>query len=153
MSFREKFWLSLLMIASSCFACRRPGPVTPQPTLLTVVRVPPPAVYALWLEQLKGCLQYLLRADSTLAFHVVAWHSSVDSLVWFGTPTEEPDGGFPCRGERCLGMTRRDSVVISAQQLGNPVVVKHELLHVLVDSPTESARPHGLPWGFCEFVN
>lgn len=152
MSLRERFWLSLLMIASACVACRHSAPVT-QPTLLTVIRVPPPAAYNVWLDQVKGCLQYLLRADSTLPFHVVIWPASVDSLTWLATPTEDADGGFPCRGERCLGMTRHDSVVVSGQQLGNPVVVKHELLHVLVDSPTESQRPHGLPWGFCEFVS
>lgn len=34
MSFREKLWLSLLMIGSSCWACGRPGalvPMTPRP--------------------------------------------------------------------------------------------------------------------------
>lgn len=123
----------------------------------------PPPIYQAWYISAATCVMGLLDSDST---HLLNYKlnmnapASVLRIKWTAVPTEAHDGSFPCtrRNDRCWGETvSGDSVTphirLSGRLLGVPSLVKHELMHVLVDKgDAEQVKEHGLPWGFCEWL-
>ena len=126
------------------------------PAPLTVYRYPPPPIYTVWLAQLNDCLAFAVQRDTS--FTLEAPIDSVEQIVWLAVPTEHWDGSWLREGNHYWGMHTgesgvADTIYISGQVLLNPRIVKHELMHIRVRSPTERlVGAHGSPWGLCEYI-
>jgi hypothetical protein len=87
----------------------------------------PPSVYREWWAKTEACSG--LRGD----FDRVKW-----SVV--------PGHSFPCASGRCAGHWEpRHEVFIAEQWLMNEMVVRHEMLHDLLDRAGHPAPPFGNP--------
>ena len=124
--------------------------VAPDPVLYTYHIYPFP-LYQQWLIEARGCAMEAASIDSTFTIDSSKLNYTIDSLSWFAVPTERSDGRFAWRGQLMSGAITGDSIYLSGQGLYYRRLVKHELLHVFVISPTENIYgEHGRPWGYCE---
>lgn len=148
-------WLSrtcLALVLSACVLFTKPTNTRP----IAFYTVLPHPLYQQWLLEVQSCAVETAKVDSS--FRVVKLLTSVDEITWLIIPTEMPDGTFQWGNGRYyygmrVGPIDSDTIFLSGQGLMRKWLVKHELLHVIVDSPTETRETgHGRPWGFCEFI-
>ena len=124
--------------------------MAPDPTPY-VYHIHPFAFYQQWLIEVRGCAIETASIDSTFTIDSSKLNYTIDSLSWFAVPTERLDGRFAWRGKLMSGAINGDSLYLSGQGLYYRRLVKHELIHVFVVSPTEDIYgEHGRPWGYCE---
>ena len=145
-----KRFLHLLPLLA-CLSCGvRLVRAAPDP-LLYAYHIYPYPFYQQWLAEVRFCALDAARSDDAFQIDTSRLRYTIDSLDWFAVPTERPDGRFAWRGKLMSGAIDGDSVYLSGQGLYYRRLVKHELLHVLVNSPTENTYgEHGRPWGYCE---
>ena len=152
---------AVLLLGLSCCA-RGPVPLLPAPYRIPGFSITPPPTYALWFAQAHNCAFRLrsIMGDSA-RFTVDAQAVDLSQITWIAVPTERPDGRFAAgvflnRDSLFVyGMTsgQGDTIWLPAPRLDATWIVKHEAMHVFVQSPSElNYGPHGLPWGFCEFL-
>lgn len=109
------------------------------------------------LAEVIGCAVWVRSFYNT--FDIRDTIPNVGMIVWRAVPTEFPDGGFLCTrrvgicwGETFDGDSLRPVIRLSARLMHRVPLIKHELLHIVVQSKGEDHVPdHGLPWGFCEW--
>lgn len=140
--------LALLTLAAAC-----PGPRHPE--LRFLAEFPPPPEYFIWATEVANCVRILDPLDSTWTSERL--DATPDSIVWVAVPSERPDGSFEIKGLRYLGLrigaVGADTIFVSGQHMLSKSLIKHELMHVYVNSETERTHgAHGPPWGLCEFV-
>jgi len=119
-------------------------------------------IYYKWFTEAHSCalnLQRLKGDSANFTVDTVAYELS--KITWIAVPTEREDGRFlgmiTSRGDSVwvMGMTAAslDTIWIAMPLIQNPIIVKHEAMHVVVHSPGEFViGKHGLPWGFCEYI-
>lgn len=145
---KRPFALLVLWLAAACGV--RLVRVAPDSTPY-VYHIYPFAFYQQWLVETRDCAIETAGIDSTFTIDSSKLGYTIDSLDWFVVPTERPDGRFAWRGTLMSGAIVGDSLYLSGQGLYYRRLVKHELLHVFVVSPTETIYgEHGRPWGYCE---
>ena len=143
-------------------ACAHPVAHSLEPYRVPGFTFTPPAIYITWFAQAHNCA-FRLRAvmGDSANFTVDSQAVDLSTITWVGVPTERMDQRFlgaisPKRDSMYVwGMTsgHGDTVWLSAQRLESEILVKHEAMHIFVQSPTEfNYGPHGLPWGFCEWL-
>ena len=158
----SKLVIGLSLLAATCLGCVHPTAPVPAPYRIPGFQFAPPPLYVAWFAQAHNCAARLreLLGDSA-AFTVESEAVDVNRITWIAVPTERPDGRFlgmfsPKRDSIYVwGLTavRGDTIWLPAQRLESSVIVKHEAMHVFVQSPSElNFGPHGLPWGFCEWL-
>ena len=144
--------VSIALVLSACVLFTK----APAPRPVWFYGITPHPVYQEWLVEVQRCAVETAKIDS--AFEVVRLLESIEEVTWMVVPTEMPDGTFQWPNGRFyygmrVGPAGKDTIFLSGQGLLRKWLVKHELLHVIVDSPTEtSENGHGRPWGFCEYV-
>ena len=145
--------LLTLFPLTTCIVKRAPPPPIP----VSTYSFDPAPIYDQWLAEVQFCAIATARTDAS--FHIVHVLDSVGSIKWFVVPTERQDGAFlwhdggAYNGIRTGLVGVADTIFLSGQRMLDRRVVKHELLHIIVDSPTERINGmHGRPWGFCEFI-
>jgi hypothetical protein len=119
------------------------------------VEVNPPPIYNQWLGEVEGCVLYMAQFDTT--FKVVKLYNDASELKWIILSSERDNGTIPCIKDgvehSCFALSHPDTIVLSAQYARSMPVVKHELMHQIVDAPGEAVLgPHGAPWGMCEYL-
>ena len=150
--FRLLIAFSLLAVAcGGCFLRYAP----PAPVSNATYIYPPFPIYQKWLMEVEACAVGTSRIDSS--FTIERLLEAVDSVVWIAVPTERSDGRFQAPSGKFfsgmrIGPVGADTIFLSGQGLWSERLVKHELLHIIVASPTEDLPQHGRPWGLCEFV-
>ena len=148
-------WLSIPWVCLLVGCAHRPALSNPHPSTRVVYRYPPPPIYTVWYAEVEGCLAFAAVRDSS--FTLEAPLDSMEQVVWLAVPTEFYDGSWLHHGAHYWGMRTgipgvSDTIYISGQALFNARIVKHELMHVRVRSPTETIMgAHGPPWGLCEY--
>jgi len=156
MTTMERLAVAALLFGMSCCApaFQEDPPIPPAGNAYDVT-IFPGQLHQQWLAEVVDCATAIHAISPTYAIRDTVpsvWH-----IAWRAVPTEHPLGGFACtnRVGMCWGETfEGDSILIriSARALAVKSLIKHELLHVVVDSPNELHVPdHGLPWGFCEW--
>lgn len=84
---------------------------------------PPPSVYATWLEELKTC---------------TSLNGNISEIEWFVLS----GGEFAVDGRRVAGLRWPPNlIVLAAQWLFSEGVVKHEMLHYLLDGDADHGSP------------
>lgn len=158
----EKAALGALLFAATCYGCAHPKPAQLHPYRIPGFEITPPAIYLTWIAQAHNCA-FRLRAvlGDSAQFTVDADAIDLSKITWIAVPTERRDRSFvgeiSPKGDslRVAGLTsaRADTIWIAAPLLEVGEVVKHEAMHVFVHSVSEfNYGPHGLPWGFCEWL-
>lgn len=142
------------LIALALLACT-PKAIQIEPNPEMAVEIEPPQQYNIWLQEVTGCVLFTAQKDTT--FEVVRIVPDAGELTWIILSSERSDGTIPCiRGGivySCYGISHPDTIILSAQYARHMPTVKHEIMHLLVDSPREThLGPHGPPWGFCEYL-
>lgn len=148
-----------LILFVACSA--HPAQFRPVPYRIPGFAFAPPLAYVEWIAQAHNCA-YRLRVilGDSARFTVDAEAMDLSRITWIAVPTERRDERFAAalvRGDSLfvLGMTSAggDTIWLPAPRLESSVLVKHEAMHVFVQSSSEvNYGPHGLPWGFCEFL-
>ena len=118
-------------------------------------QIQPPPQYTQWLLEVEGCVQFVALNDTTI--HIVKLPTDATAFSWFVLSSERDNGTIPCvvdgQAHSCFALSKPDSIVVSAQFAKSMAVIKHELMHQIVDTPRERVLgPHGPPWGFCEYL-
>lgn len=148
----SKIWIALALVL---LACGVPKPTSNDLQPEMAVQVQPPTQYNNWLLEVEACVVYISQQDTS--FKVVKLFHDAHELTWIILSSERDNGTIPCVKDgvehSCFGLSHPDTVVVSAQYARNMAVIKHEIMHQIVDSPRETVLgPHGPPWGFCEFL-
>ena len=144
--------LLLALLLSACVLFTKPNDLRP----VWAYTVSPHPIYQEWLIEVQLCAVLAARIDS--AFTIEHLVHNVEEVVWMVVPTEMADGTFRWPNGKFyygmrVGSVGNDTIFLSGQRLMRKWLVKHELLHVIVDSPTETSdNGHGRPWGFCEYL-
>jgi hypothetical protein len=146
---------ALTLFACNGFSVRDPSTLQELNPVLPMYGFSPPPIYQTWLEQVQTCATILAMDDTSFTIeHLV---KSVNEVSWFAIPTEREDGAFILKGELIngirMGPIGQDSILLSGQQLGSARLVKHELMHIIVQKGTEWELMHGRPWGLCEYLD
>lgn len=143
--------------------CASPRVRTPEP--LIGFGYSAPIEYLTWIGEAQNCVQQIALLDSVRAEESGAPRAfTVDHLIhkaselrFYAIPTERADGTFTCpQGFQCWGVAIAEAsgpaIYLSAQRAMDRVTVKHEVMHVIVESAGEDSVPyHGVPWGLCEY--
>lgn len=157
----EKAALGALLFGATCFGCAKPVTIRPEPYRIPGFAFDPPAIYFTWFGQAHNCALRLHEILGDTAHYTVdASAANLGAITFIAVPTERPDGRFVAaltnKGELLVsGMTSAhgDTIWLPAPHLQTEWLVKHEAMHVFVQSPSElNYGPHGLPWGFCEML-
>ena len=155
---RIRWWVPLVAITAAwllaLFACHgRPEPTIPR----NVAVFQPLPVYQVWADQAADCVRSLpVDAQSEVPYKIVHDHVDVRVFKWLAVFTERDDGTFVCGDgkQSCFGeFVAPDSIFVSGQGLQAAWLIRHEVMHYLVESPGEAVYGnHGAPWGLCEFI-
>jgi hypothetical protein len=153
-----------LALALLLLGCARPTAnvaTSPEPLLGFGYGAPPE--YVQWVAEVQSCVRQIAALDAAhavetntpRAFEIDHFIEDMSEVQFFAVPTERGDGTFTCpQGFQCWGITftPADVIYLSAQRIMDPVTVKHEIMHIIVESAGEHDVPyHGLPWGLCEY--
>jgi len=143
-----KRWLILLALVAACA-----HPIVRAPIPVSFGYQAPP-IYALWLAEVQRCATHLATIDTS--FTIERLLGSPDEVTWRLVPTEREDGTIATAHGDFYGMrigpVGADTIILTSQVVNVARFVKHELLHVIVASPTETLPGnHGRPWGLCEY--
>ena len=147
-------WTPLAMVLLATCRLEPPGPL--YPVAATVYRFSPPPAYAIWSEEVAQCVAELARTNTS--FTVVDTTTTVADVVWLAVATERGDATFSWGVKSGYyafraGPPGHDTIALAAPLLLVPRVIKHEIMHIKVDSPREDVwLGHGLPWGLCEYL-
>lgn len=154
---------TMMVFALLALGCARPTSnvaVAPEP--LVGFGYAAPAEYYDWIAQVQTCVTQIAALDSVRAeqtgtpraFEIDHLIRDIAELHFFAIPTERADGTFTCpQGFPCWGVAiAPGDIYLSAQRVMDRVTVKHEVMHIIVNSEGEHDVPyHGVPWGLCEY--
>src|SRR3990167_4584273 len=99
-----------------------------------------PPAYAIWSEEVAQCVAELARTNTS--FTVVDTTTTVADVVWLAVATERGDATFSWGVKSGYyafraGPPGHDTIALAAPLLLVPRVIKHEIMHIKVDSPRE----------------
>lgn len=145
----------VLLALAGCSSCIKhipPEEITPATWAYTYDA---PSIYWRWREEVTACVRFAATHDSS--FKIVREIPAPDSIVWRAVPVEREGGQFSWKWFKgVIGLTfvhpGADTVMVSGQGIFMRSLVKHEMMHIMVERPEEWVQYHGRPWGLCEWV-